>query len=198
MKLKQRFRYSCDKDVCVKEDCDGDRDLSYNVLKYQQLRWTFLKYNNIDITESCLHWTLIFFNIYFNGDRFIDYTIDILNNKHMDLIVDIKDVHCSEMEPIILSLFSYYIQNNSIELSGQGDLCNSANNILVTYKWNDVYIDLVENKIVYAKRFLPAEGVKMIISSSNCCANVNVGILTKYVEFIQQNEVSLIKDLCTD
>ena len=194
MKIKQNFIYSNHDGIGEKKDNDT-RCISYNMMKYQQIKWIFSEYG-ISIIESSVHWTLIFFNIYLNGDKFIEYSMNILDNKNVEIIVNIKNVRSIETEPIVLTLFSYYIQNNKIDIESQGPLCISSSDALTTYRWNDIHVDLVENKVVDDKRYRSRKDILKYLNNNSSVTSIY--ILKPYIDHVTKNLVSVLKDVCVE
>lgn len=112
--------------------------IDFEITKYQQTKWKFVK-ENIYFIESSIHWNMLLFHIYNNQNNKSKISFDLQKkgNCYYTFSVDINEID-KELESIIF-LFFYYDIHNRTE-----NVLNVQQNI---YEWNNLYLDIKEKKI---------------------------------------------------
>ena len=174
MKFRQNFRY--------KENTVVDDEIKYKYLKYQQIEWTFGKYN-CTIIESSIHWNLLFFEL-IRSDENIKYEIK-KEKKYIEISIEIINVYDKNIEHIILAFFNYACKKIDIE----ENLIMNDNKFLVTYFWNDMYIDLIDNKISKVPIYMNIQNM-----NSSVLEKDSTDILREYYNIIKKKYMESYKE----
>lgn len=141
MKIIQDFKCFSLDDISI----NNKKCIDFELTKYQQTKWKFLE-EKVYFIESSLHWNMLLFYLYNNIEninRNIKFNIKHKYDKYYTLSVEISKIN-KELESILFTFFYYDIHNND-------EIKNKINdNIklkLITYKWNNIYMNIIENKI---------------------------------------------------
>lgn len=141
MKIIQDFKCFSLDDISI----NNKKYIDFELTKYQQTKWKFLK-ERIYFIESSLHWNMILFYLYNNienTNKDIEFNIKHKYDKYYTLSIEFIKIN-KELESILFTFFYYDIHNND---KIKNEINNNTKSKLITYKWNNIYMNIIEKKI---------------------------------------------------
>lgn len=177
MKISQSFKIIKTTTSSI-EKKDKHKNFFYRYLDYQRIQW-FFNDLGFSIIESSLHWNMLLLHLYENSENNNYIACMKIQVDKENAIIEFdftpKIIHKdSKFESILFSFFQVYISSR-IELNNNEAMIHPYSHPLLeeqkqdfynefyyTYKWNDLYIDLMNYKVVGSEKCINLHDVENI------------------------------------